>query len=70
MEDHALVVADCSSALELNHNYTKVLMRRCQAYEAMERYDEALAGRWSMKSRRETEGEGEGEGCFVLAGLD
>ena len=44
MEDHELVIADCSSALELNPSYAKVLMRRCQAFEATEKYDEALAG--------------------------
>lgn len=43
MRDHELVIADCTSALDLNCNYTKVLMRRCQAFEALEKYDEALA---------------------------
>jgi hypothetical protein len=46
MDDHDLVVADCSSALALNSSYTKVLMRRCQSYEAQEKYDEALSGWW------------------------
>jgi hypothetical protein len=44
LEDHDLVVADCTSALDLNSNYPKVLMRRCQSFEATEKYDEALAG--------------------------
>lgn len=39
-----LVVADCSNALKLNENYLKVLMRRCQAYESLEKYDDAISG--------------------------
>ena len=42
------MIADCSSALELNNAYTKVLMRRCQAFEALEKYDEALAGEFML----------------------
>jgi hypothetical protein len=38
------VVEDCSSALELNNAYLKVLVRRSQALEALEKYDEALSG--------------------------
>ncbi len=43
MSEHQLVIADCSSALELNSSYLKVLVRRSQSYEALEQYDEALA---------------------------
>lgn len=43
VEEHELVIADCSSALDLNPQYTKVLMRRCLAFEATEKFDEALA---------------------------
>jgi len=42
LEDHELVVADCTSALDLNANYSKVLMRRSQSFEALEKYDEAI----------------------------
>jgi tetratricopeptide (TPR) repeat protein len=38
-----LVVDDCSSALELNDTYLKVLVRRSQALESLEKYDEALS---------------------------
>jgi len=33
---------DCSSALKLNPNQTKALIRRAQAYESLERYQDAL----------------------------
>lgn len=44
-EEYELVVADCSSALENKPDYLKVLARRMQAYEKIEKYEEALTGR-------------------------
>lgn len=41
--DNELAISDCTTALELNSNYLKVLMRRCQTYESLERYDDAIA---------------------------
>lgn len=36
------VVADCTSALKYNPNHIKALVRRAQAYEALEKYQESL----------------------------
>jgi hypothetical protein len=44
LHSYELVIADCSSSIHLNMNYTKVIVRRAQAYEALEKYDEALTG--------------------------
>lgn len=41
--EHALVVDDCSLALEKRPDYPKVLLRRCQALEKLDKIDEALA---------------------------
>jgi len=35
-------IVDCTNALEINPNYTKALLRRGQAYEALEKYKLAL----------------------------
>lgn len=43
-EEYELVVADCNSALEKKPDYLKVLARRMQAYEKIEKYEEALTG--------------------------
>ena len=43
IDEFALVVVDCTQALELNPAYVKVLQRRLQALEKLERLDEALA---------------------------
>jgi tetratricopeptide (TPR) repeat protein len=43
-DDHDLVVDDCTAALELKPDYTKVLIRRMQAYEKLQKYEEALTG--------------------------
>jgi len=43
IEEFALVVDDCNLALENNSAYVKVLQRRMQALERLERLDEALA---------------------------
>lgn len=43
-EEFDLVVEDCSAALERKPDYLKVLARRMQVYEKLEKYEEALAG--------------------------
>jgi tetratricopeptide (TPR) repeat protein len=43
IEEWSLVVDDCTTALENNANYVKVLHRRLQAYEKLDRVEEALA---------------------------
>eukprot|EP00981_Chlorochromonas_danica_P010898 scaffold3532_cov182-Ochromonas_danica.AAC.1 len=43
MEDYELVVDDCTRALELKADYVKVLARRMQAYEKLNKIEEALA---------------------------
>ena len=47
--EYEVVVDDCTAALQLNETYVKVLSRRSQAYEKLEKYDESLAGlrNWS-----------------------
>ncbi|KAJ1670230.1 TOM (translocase of outer membrane) complex component [Coemansia sp. RSA 2052] len=40
--DHDQVIADCTSALELEPRYIKALMRRAQANESTERYRDSL----------------------------
>lgn len=44
MGEHALVIDDCSAALEKKPDYGKVLVRRSQAFEKLDKIDEALAG--------------------------
>ena len=43
VEEYELAIDDCSSALELNPVYSKVLLRRSQACEKAGRFEEALA---------------------------
>jgi tetratricopeptide (TPR) repeat protein len=43
MEEYELVVEDCSFSLERKPNHPKILMRRSQAYEKLDKLDEALA---------------------------
>jgi tetratricopeptide (TPR) repeat protein len=43
MGEFELAVDDCNHALELTPEYVKVLIRRSQAYEKLEKLDEALA---------------------------
>ena len=45
LENHDEVISDCSAALELSPRYVKALMRRGQAYEAVEDLEAALAGK-------------------------
>lgn len=44
LEEYEMVVDDCTHAIELNPNYTKVIARRFQAYEKLDRIEEALQG--------------------------
>lgn len=45
LEEYEMVVEDCSQAIELNPNYTKVIARRYQAYEKLDKIEEALQGK-------------------------
>jgi hypothetical protein len=38
------VVEDCTEALSFKRSYVKALARRAQAFEKLEKYDEALEG--------------------------
>jgi tetratricopeptide (TPR) repeat protein len=42
VEEYECVVDDCSSSLEINGDYVKVLMRRSQAYEKLTKPEDAL----------------------------
>lgn len=42
MEDYELVIDDCTSAIELKPDYTKVIHRRMQSYERLGKIEEAL----------------------------
>jgi len=44
LEEHELVVEDCTAALHLKSDYIKVLARRMLSYEKLEKYEEALTG--------------------------
>eukprot|EP00301_Raphidiophrys_heterophryoidea_P006397 c12582_g3_i1.p1 GENE.c12582_g3_i1~~c12582_g3_i1.p1 ORF type:complete len:242 (+),score=76.39 c12582_g3_i1:394-1119(+) len=43
LERYEAAVADCTAALDLDDKYIKVLYRRCDAYERLDRLAEALA---------------------------
>jgi len=43
-EEYELVIDDCSAALDLKADYVKVIARRMQAYEKLDKIEEALAG--------------------------
>lgn len=47
-EDYELVIEDCGAALELKADYIKVIIRRMQAYEKLDKIEEALAGQFSL----------------------
>lgn len=51
LNDLDMVIADCTKSLNLNDKYIKVLMRRCQALESLERYDEAIIGEWKFRQK-------------------
>ncbi|GKY91222.1 hypothetical protein MPSEU_000094800 [Mayamaea pseudoterrestris] len=42
LQKYDAVVKDCDAAILWNPRYTKALMRRCQAYEALDKTDKAL----------------------------
>lgn len=42
MDEHQSVVDDCTKALELKPDYLKAVVRRAQANEALEKYEDAL----------------------------
>jgi hypothetical protein len=44
MGEIELVVEDCTDSLDYRPAYVKVLNRRCQAFETLKKYDEALTG--------------------------
>lgn len=43
--EYELTIDDCTSSLELKPDYVKVLGRRMQAYEKLDKLEEALAGK-------------------------
>lgn len=43
-DDYELVIDDCGAALELKKDYVKVIYRRMQAYEKLDKLEEALTG--------------------------
>ena len=43
---HELVVQDCDEAIKLDSKYVKALNRRALALEHLERYQEALRGKF------------------------
>lgn len=43
-EEYELVIEDCSFAITLKEDYLKVIARRMQCYEKLEKYEEALTG--------------------------
>lgn len=49
MGENDLAAEDCSKSLELKPDYVKVLMRRCQVYEKLEKLEEALADAKKVK---------------------
>ena len=44
IKEYEVVVEDCTAALAINPSYVKVLNRRSQALELLDKPDEALAG--------------------------
>lgn len=49
LKQYDLVVLDCTSALELKQDYVKVLIRRMQAYEKLDKLEECLHDAKSIK---------------------
>ena len=43
LSDYEAAVRDCTASLQITPNDPKALFRRCQAYEALERFEEAYA---------------------------
>ena len=46
-KNYALAVTESTKALELDPNYVKALMRRAQANEKLDKFEEALTGMYS-----------------------
>lgn len=47
---HGETIKECTKALELNPTYMKALVRRAEAHEKLEHYDEAITGKhWILK---------------------
>ena len=44
MGELELAIEDCTEALSIKSDYIKVLNRRCQAFESLKKYDDALVG--------------------------
>jgi tetratricopeptide (TPR) repeat protein len=42
LSQYELVIEDCKKALEIDPNYCKAALRRCEAYEKLEKYAEAI----------------------------
>jgi tetratricopeptide (TPR) repeat protein len=45
LDEYELVIEDCTAAVALKPGYVKVLARRMQANEKLEKYEDALTGR-------------------------
>jgi tetratricopeptide (TPR) repeat protein len=43
MKEFELAVEDCTDSLKYNEGYVKVLIRRSQAFEKLEKYEDAIA---------------------------
>ena len=43
IDEHDLSLEDCNKALELKPGYVKVLIRRCQIHEKLDKLEEALS---------------------------
>lgn len=41
-------IKECTKALELNPSYLKALLRRAEAHEKLEHYEEAIAGQFEL----------------------
>lgn len=45
-------IKECTKALELNPTYMKALLRRGEAHEKLEHYEEAIAGKVQCKTSK------------------
>jgi len=43
IEEYSNALEDCNKSIETKPDYVKVLMRRCQLYEKLDKLDEAIA---------------------------
>ncbi len=44
-EEYELVIEDCTDALKFKKDYVKVISRRMQSYDKLQKYEEALEGK-------------------------